>query len=376
MTSPLITRHIRTACPWVACNIYISAGRPYYYPTLSQLLRETIQHCRTIRSESSSMIHKKQEQSHSCTTESNIVLVHAYVDIPYNRSSFHFAGRGSAITQVVSTLAFQALDRLSPLIQQEHTQQEEEEEDNGKHESVSYTSSTRHPLVGLVDHISILPLHSNISNTRYSNQVMTEAKETALSLANILEKRGVQVLKYGTAHPENVSLAMIRKTQTNFFQSGGEFVKTSSPTLPSSSSSSLWGLCTIGSPMNFVENVNIRLSSHCSQSMAQTLTRKLRSRNGGIPGVEALTLPYSGHRWEVACNLLQPHLGSMRDIEELCKEWEMENQRGGDAWIESIYRVGTTEEQCLQTLMDSYDEDTLIQYESTIMNRFQSYAHS
>jgi len=80
----------------------------------------------------------------------------------------------------------------------------------------------------------------------------------------------------------------------------------------------------------------------------------LRQRNGGLPGVEALTLPYSLSRWEVACNLLQPHQASAQDVERVAYEWAKELSRQNDevehevmGIIESTYRVGTTREVCL-----------------------------
>jgi len=365
MSSSLITGNLRTA-PWVACNIYISAGRPYYFPILNELLLETVQHCRRLRLEAATQQHQMEI---SIKESSKIVLVHAYADVPYNRSSFHFAGHGSAIAQVVSNLAIQAFNRLLPHIQQEEVQ----------NSTADSSSSTRHPFVGLVDHISILPLnHSNNSlqqqqhSTSSSSPISFDSKDilpeakTATYIATTLQKKGVHVLTYGSAHPQQHSLAMIRKTQTNFFQSSNP----SSTTPHSPTSTSSWGTCTVGSPMGFVENVNIRLSSSCTLQLAQSLTRKIRGRNvGGIPGVEALTLPYSHGRWEVACNLLQPQVGSMEYIQQVCTDWELENGHV----IESIYRVGTTEDQCLHVLNDIQEEEEITKHETGVVNRFQTF---
>jgi hypothetical protein len=45
---------------------------------------------------------------------------------------------------------------------------------------------------------------------------------------------------------------------------------------------------------------------------AWSLTRALREQDGGLPGVEALTLPYSKGQFEMACKAA---------IESKVKEW-------------------------------------------------------
>jgi len=98
----------------------------------------------------------------------------------------------------------------------------------------------------------------------------------------------------------------------------------------------------------------------------------VREKNGGVRGVEALTLPYDNGRLEVACNLLQVgdgdggDGGGVGDVEKRVELWLegmiQERQRqeddgdgemevGREYFIEEGYRVGTTVEQCKDVLL-------------------------
>jgi hypothetical protein len=85
---------------------------------------------------------------------------------------------------------------------------------------------------------------------------------------------------------------------------------------------------------------------------AQSLTWVLREQDGGLPGVKALTLPYSKGRFEVACNLLCVDVGSTEAIESKVNKWAPETMRAQplDQLVKKVYCVGTTVDQCLEVV--------------------------
>ena len=190
----------------------------------------------------------------------------------------------------------------------------------------------------------------------------------------------VEVLPYGLAHPEGIPLAMVRREQTSFFLSGGGLARdggsgSDAATAPQKET------ITVGATDTFVENFNVRLSRACTRPMARSLARRLRDRDGGLSGVEALTLPYSEGRWEVACNLLRPCCtdgATVEDIRAAVNQWEKEQQQsaagnGLEPLVEKGYRVGTTAEQCLQVWKRvSSSENERQDHDETVMRRLQS----
>jgi hypothetical protein len=97
---------------------------------------------------------------------------------------------------------------------------------------------------------------------------------------------------------------------------------------------------------------------------ARSLTRALREQDGGLPGVEALTFPYSKGQFEVACKAA---------IESKVKKWESKTMKAqpSDQLVDKVYCVGTTVDQCLEvnTMFDSLE--SAIAYDNTIMEQFQ-----
>jgi glutamate formiminotransferase len=202
--------------------------------------------------------------------------------------------------------------------------------------------------VGFVDHVSIMPVEEEDSITQASHdstdfRPSTESGRAARHVGETLTDFGVHVHYYGSAHPNGTSLATIRKEKTHFFKSGGLSKE-------EEGKEQVAEVATVGSPLTFVENYNIRLKSSCPQKTAQSLTKRVRERSGGLTGVEALTLPYSEGRWEVACNLLQPKVASSLDIDSVVQAWEEEQDQ---AYVEMSYRVGTTAQECLAAIADS-----------------------
>ena len=177
-----------------------------------------------------------------------------------------------------------------------------------------------------------------------------------------------------------------------------------------------YGVATVGSAPHFVENFNARLSPSVSRGKATSSARTLCERDGGLSGVEALTLPRGdggddndwcgggGDGYEVTCNLLRPGEGegssSAKDVSERLREWieeeeeEEERRRRGSAedgarsrdesslsssprrYVEEAYRVGTTARQCLEVLSSIGDDEsssTMDDHDDEVRERFRSY---
>jgi glutamate formiminotransferase len=332
---------------FVACNVYVSAGLPQHGPFLLQLLDDAQDLCR------------RSKKSH----DDKIAIVHAFADGPYDRSSFHVAGSPNLVTDVASMLATRAVKSLSALRQA----------------SMTSTGNTAHPTVGLVDHVAVLPLSRNEDSLTLQewNEVYGGLKDdstkngedmppsktipsgwVARDIGHALESAGVNVFFYGHAHANQIPLATVRRESTQFFRS-----------LPSSEGSVLGGQATVGAPMHFNENYNIRLTSQCTKAVAQSLTKFVRERDGGLLFVEALTLPYSQNRFEVACNLLHPRQTSTSHIAAKMQEWE---ESHGNL-VETAYRVGTTEIQCLEALEQTATTEGEKEYNRKVRERLEGY---
>jgi glutamate formiminotransferase len=345
----------------VACNVYVSAGgKPNHVPILLNLLQEAQEHCTRLAGNS-------KPTTTSSTDTSYAAIVHAYADPVYNRSSFHLAGTAENVANVASNLASQAIQVLRKEMANESS------EDVNDLEQASH-----HPFVGLVDHVTVMPLASDNKNKNnnlqsgtlqpaHSFQPLTASAWAARNIGQRLSELQVQVYYYGHAHPETTPLATIRRERTNFFTSGGLLE-------PDNTFQPATNVATVGAPAEgFAENYNVRLTNQCSKKRAQSLTRLVRERDGGLRGVEALTLPYSNGRWEVACNLLHPDEASAEDIQALVDRWQAQQQaETGQVLVEQGYRVGTTEEQCLRVLGLSSKEQRK-QHNEDLTERLQSF---
>lgn len=308
-----------------------------------------------------------------------IAVVHAYSDSVYHRSSFHVVGTADRVADVAIFVARRAIEWLSI--------------ENGVDHVQSNVTETvlPHPFLGLIDHIAVMPLvgldvypthtvtdrpmdrrekqpnyhHEQISDpNRDSNddhnvdyEPFTISGRTARAIGQSLseeystnKKNPIQIFYYGSAHPQGLALAHIRKQHTSFFQSGS--LRPSSLSSMTSLASHSGPVATIGAPWHFGENYNITLQPPCSGTMARTLARRIRERDGGLAFVEALTLPYSHNRWEVATNLLRPDVTDISAIKHVVDEWEKESllllssAAVTGRLVERQYRVGTTAEQC------------------------------
>jgi hypothetical protein len=290
----------------VACNIYITAGRlPQHIPLLLNLL---------------------QQAQTQCRDDPNVVVVHAFADRTYNRTSFHFAAKSAqSLVSVTSELAKAALQEF--------------QNDQQRITKVSSTTNSEyfHPQVGVVDHISVMSLADyQETNTDMTSSAITDLTRTAHELGKRMEDMGQIVHYYGHAHPNNHPLAQVRREKTPFFDHEKD---DSSNYLQSKETQS--GMCLVGVPKQFVENYNVRVLCSSKSLVSRTLTQRLRERDGGIVGVEALTLPYGDGSWEVAMNLLLPNL--VPSIQQIVSQWKK-------GTVLKEYRVGTTVDQCKRCL--------------------------
>lgn len=360
-----------TASPIVACNIYITAASSHASSLLSAMMVSQ-DHCRQLRN---SNAHNENQNMAS------VAIIHAYADIPYDRSSFHLAGMSDCVTSVASKLICTVLNEIKIIDNKDGNDKE------------------RHPYVGLVDHVSVMPISYLNDGSSNSNAAAKAAQEIG---RNISTTNLVNVHYYGNACPNNTSLATIRRERTSFFKSGGAVDKDTrllaqSNLAERSKQRPPKGDSTIGVPTNFVENFNIRLTSNVSFDQAKTLTQFVRGRNietkgYGVLGVESLTLPYvrEGKQkvYEVACNLTNPKEGSVDDVQSQLKKWiEMQKQQqqasentcvsstcklSYDYFVEEAYRVGTTEEQCLNALAKGKNDEMFWDdYDAKIYCRFR-----
>jgi len=299
---------------------------------------------------------------------SRLAVVHAFADGPYDRSSFHVAGSSTLVASLASHIAVKAVTSLSSLRRQEAAAATQAD--------VTPQMDSRHPTVGIVDHVAVLPLseervdEASILSLEDWNkdfqadtgfidldlQSPTNFPPTgwvARTIGHFLKQEGVQVFWYGHADSNETALAQVRKEKTRFFDA--------LPSIPSEA-----GQATVGAPPSFVENYNIQVATR-DKKQAQALTKWVRSRDGGLPFVEALTLPYvtvAGADadkepvpvYEVACNLLNPSVTSTRHIDARVEQWKAQNYQKDCLEVRSSYRVGTTSEMCLKVLEETGTE--------------------
>lgn len=341
------TSSLQRVVHYVACNVYVSAGGgdKRHAALLLQLLRQA------------------QQQSRGRP----VGVVHAYADQVYNRSSFHLVGQAEPLAVVAGDLACQAVIGLRELAEAHDKTQPQQ---------------NNHPNVGFVDHVSVMPIqgrdknnnenndddgNSNVDFTNSSDHDFVPATPSGIAarhIGKVLQQAGVHVCYYGSAHQDGKTLATVRREETHFFSSGGLMDHSAA-----SNGTQAGEVATVGAPLGFVENYNIRLKATCPKRVAQSLTKRVRERDGGLVGVEALTLPYANGQWEVACNLLCPKQTSAHDIDQVVADWT--NQIGQD-YVEIAYRVGTTAEQCLEAIT-TFNSVKWEQHNNRVEDRLQSY---
>jgi len=384
----------------VACNVYISAGgHPNHRDILLGLLGETQELCRLANK------NENENNPRPPALDQRIVVVHAFRDGPYDRSSLHLAGSPDLVADVGSSLAVRVIQALMRFETTNNVNTATErlknsEDSNGIEKEENEPIGRRHPTVGLVDHVSVLSLDennrsnndninnndnvnvnvNNSNNNNKHNEIASIAGSVARDIGETLKASGADVHYYGHAHPSGKELAAVRRESTRFFENANSNNKTVGATDDDTNNSNnkisnMAGQATVGVPHRFVENFNIRLKPGISRTVARTLTESVRERSGrGLPFVEALTLAYGHDQYEVACNLLDPSVTSTRDVEERMREWEQQQQQQDDdvsGLVETAYRVGTTTDMCLKALRKVSTEEREMAYNKHVFERLE-----
>ena len=329
----------------IACNIYIAAVGGVSAKAARVILGR--QHRDLVLNLVQHWISSSDRQLHSVD---GVELVHVFSDSVYQRSSFHFASNNldpAPLANAAYEIARLAIQQTEQFFMMQEFLVDGSPADEE-------TQTHHHPYVGPVDHISVFPIQGKVQD--FQSTKLCPSVLAAQQIGDLLSKdfanrnnNKIDVLYYGHARNPPLSLALVRKEQTTFFESGS--LQSKSSTCETSSS---WTTI-VGAPDEFVENYNIRLRA-TTPKIARSLTQKIRQERsvGNLVGVEALTLPYSQSRWEVACNLLQPSAASIHDIDKVVQDWAQQNSP--NAVVEQSYRVGTTPQQCLKVLRMSVEE--------------------
>jgi Formiminotransferase domain, N-terminal subdomain len=162
------------------------------------------------------------------------------------------------------------------------------------YQSATAASAAEHPLVGLVDHVSIMPLtgaaipsESDIETERQRQAAAWAARKVGPFME---EKLNIRVLYYGMAHPEKMPLAMVRREQTQFFQSGG-LAKLAQPQTHPTACTPVQGpreSATVGTPEHFVENT-IAMQSQRG-TVVDSSHQRARRRTTGSRSFDAAVL--------------------------------------------------------------------------------------
>jgi hypothetical protein len=215
----------------VACNVYISAGgHPNHRDMLMGLLGETQELCHLANNNSGNgngnnngnNNNNNNNNGQPKASDRRVVVVHAFRDGPYDRSSFHLAGSPDLVADVGSSLAARAVQALmrfeSTNANAVSTVGERIDDHNFKEyshpiiekEETKESIGRRHPTVGLVDHVSVLPLDENNrsssnddddDNNNKHNEIARIAGSVARTIGESLQSSGADVLYYGHAHP-------------------------------------------------------------------------------------------------------------------------------------------------------------------------------
>jgi hypothetical protein len=235
------------------------------------------------------------------------LLLNHFFDPAYERSSWSFGGSLAALSPLVEAFVGHALSATTS--------------STGRPARAPGAAGGAHPRLGAVDHVSLHPLlRTPLGDVGAAARGLGERLAATHSLP---------VYLYGAARSDGRTLADIRRA-SDYFRSvvtaaathhgdtgngssgaaeNGAFGAGSLQQLPPDygppPAQSPHGVCTLGA-VPPVLNYNVRL--HCADgAVVRRVARAVSTRGGGLPGVEALALPYGGgsdSSWEVACNLL------------------------------------------------------------------------
>jgi glutamate formiminotransferase len=353
----------------VACNIYIAAGGDtlLHRPILVSAVRRAQDLIRQEVSLKSTVSIGKDGSESTAVKEKNPwvenalvgAVVTAYTDPVYNRSSVYLAGTASVIAKVASDLAVTTVQELRTL-------------PNNDPATVSYNAVAQHPCIGLIDHVRVMPLFEVGQSLEFNVEEgdgWAPAGRAARHIARAMrEQLGMTVFLYGMAHPEFRTLAEVREKHRKKFKRISGIL----PPKHSGAGKPRPEAVTVGAPQEFIDCHHILLNQECGKRRAKFLTRLVRESDRGLPNVEALTLPYSEGRFEIACNLLRPGESTQpRDtraaIERYLKKCKTQ------PLVEKCYYVGTTVSQCVETLVRvSKSDDHRRLHDNQVVEEFQS----
>ena len=217
LTERMAASFASSEAAFVACNIYISSAS-CANSVLQNLLKRAQDHCCSIRRGNggaceTSRWGKTSSNANSCCIKPSVAVIHAFADVPYNRSSFHLAGRADCVADVALKLILNSFDEI-------------------EFDSASQNVNA-HPFVGLVDHVSIMPMvsfptqgnllvpdHAVESGLHPSQMAAVAAAKTIGGGLNNIQRQLTNVHYYGLACPNKTSLARVRREKTTFFNTG------------------------------------------------------------------------------------------------------------------------------------------------------------
>ncbi|CAN0914915.1 Glutamate formimidoyltransferase [Linum grandiflorum] len=162
-----------------------------------------------------------------------------------------------------------------------------------------------HPRLGVVDHICFHPL---------AQASLDQAASVAMSLAvKVGSELEVPAFLYGAASNKGKKLDAIRRELGYFKPSSGNqwvgnsFQSDSLPLKPDegpSQANRTKGVLVIGAT-NWVDNYNVPVYSN-DMTTVHRIAKRVSTRGGGLPSVQAMALAHENNVIEVACNLLEP----------------------------------------------------------------------
>jgi Formiminotransferase domain, N-terminal subdomain len=268
-------------------------------------------------------------------------LVHAYADKVYNRSSYYLAGTSEIVLEVAMDLINNAVLELRKIVTVPDP----------------FIVATALPDVGWVDHVAVMPLLTGIESrnavpegTQFTCRwVETRHTDVAHRIGKEMENNlGVQVYYYGLALKKNTLFTKVWKRRDVALRKKYPF---SPAPVPGAGENRFTESALVGSPEEFVEQYNIRLTNKCTRRVAHFVARYVREEDDGLIGVDAYGHPYSLNRYEVMCSVRRPFSGgaSVDDIQNRIDTWDQSTEK---KFVEQGYRVGTTQEQSIKVIED------------------------
>ena len=220
----------------VACNIYVSSGgkKLHHKTVLLDTLFKAQERCRLIckglitpSCDCSSLSpllredERHQEETGKITSSSlskypsenpRVAIVHAYSDGPYNRSSFHLAGDANCVADIALFMALSTLEGLlsppSQKISSFNNHNSLTIEDNQHANNHNFLklddfvdNNSTHPYIGIVDHISVMPLVARVVSELSSNNTSNNNSNSSLPLPTMRIMPGFDAIFFFNSSP-------------------------------------------------------------------------------------------------------------------------------------------------------------------------------